>query len=152
MQAKKNEVWVGIFVIITLCAIIFLFLKVADISVSSSTATYQISAIFDDVGSLKVRSPVKVGGVVIGRVTDITLDLKTYLPKVTMDIKQTYNQIPDTSSLAIRTSGLLGDQYLVINIGFEDCNMGTSMLKNGSVIQDTKSAMVLEDLIGKFLY
>ncbi len=69
-----------------------------------------------------------------------------------MDIEQTYNHIPDTSSLAIRTSGLLGEQYLALNIGFDDPEMGTSILKDGGVIQDTKSAIVLEDLIGQFLY
>ena len=69
-----------------------------------------------------------------------------------MDIDQKYNQIPSTSTLAIRTSGLLGEQFLALNIGFEDPEMGTTILKNGGVIQDTKSAMVLEDLIGQFLY
>ncbi|MFT4463781.1 MAG: outer membrane lipid asymmetry maintenance protein MlaD [Sodalis sp. (in: enterobacteria)] len=152
MQTKKSEIWVGAFMIIALCAIVFLCLKVADIRSVSNAATYRISASFDNIGGLKVRSPVRVGGVVIGRVADITLDPQTYTPKVTMDIEQTYNHIPDTSSLAIRTSGLLGEQYLALNIGFEDPEMGTSILKDGGVIQDTKSAIVLEDLIGQFLY
>jgi phospholipid/cholesterol/gamma-HCH transport system substrate-binding protein len=69
-----------------------------------------------------------------------------------MDIDATYNHIPDTSSLAVRTSGLLGEQFLALNIGFEDPAMGTAILKDGGVIQDTKSALVLEDLIGQFLY
>jgi len=90
--------------------------------------------------------------VVIGRVADITLDEKTYLPRVAMDIEERYNHIPDTSSLSIRTSGLLGEQYLALNVGFEDPELGTTILKDGSVIQDTKSAMVLEDMIGQFLY
>lgn len=152
MQTKKSEIWVGAFMIIALCAIVFLCLKVADIRSVSNAATYRISASFDNIGGLKVRSPVRVGGVVIGRVADITLDPQTYTPKVTMDIEQTYNHIPDTSSLAIRTSGLLGEQYLALNIGFEDPEMGTSILKDGGTIQDTKSAIVLEDLIGQFLY
>ena len=88
----------------------------------------------------------------IGRVAEITLDEKTYLPRVAMDIEERYNHIPDTSSLSIRTSGLLGEQYLALNVGFEDPDLGTSILKEGSVIQDTKSAMVLEDMIGQFLY
>ena len=138
--------------IIALCAIVFLCLQVANIRSFGNTATYRISASFDNIGGLKVRSPVKVGGVVIGRVADITLDPKTYAPKVAMDIESTYNHIPDTSSLAIRTSGLLGEQYLALNIGFEDPDMGTSILKDGGTIQDTKSALVLEDLIGQFLY
>jgi phospholipid/cholesterol/gamma-HCH transport system substrate-binding protein len=89
---------------------------------------------------------------VIGRVANITLDPKTYAPRVALDIEDKYNQIPDTSSLAIRTSGLLGEQFLALNVGFEDPDMGTSILKDGGTIQDTKSAMVLEDLIGQFLY
>jgi len=152
MQTKKSEVWVGVFMIIALCAIVFLCLQVANIRSVGNAATYRISASFDNIGGLKVRSPVKVGGVVIGRVGEITLDPKTYTPKVSMDIESTYNRIPDTSSLAIRTSGLLGEQYLALNIGFEDPDMGTSILKDGGTIQDTKSALVLEDLIGQFLY
>src|SRR5699024_107733 len=106
----------------------------------------------DNIGGLKVRSPVRIGGVVVGRVSDTTLDPQTYLPRVTLDIEQRYNHIPDTSSLSIRTSGLLGEQYLALNVGFEDPELGTSILKHGGTIQDTKSAMVLEDLIGQFLY
>ena len=94
----------------------------------------------------------RIGGVVVGRVADITLDPKTYLPRVELDIDERYNHIPDTSSLAIRTSGLLGEQYLALNVGFEDPDLGTTILKDGGTIQDTKSAMVLEDLIGQFLY
>ncbi len=152
MQTKKSEIWVGVFMVIALCAILFLSLKVADIRSMGSVSTYRISAVFDNIGGLKVRSPVKVGGVVIGRVADITLDPQTYLPRVTLDIEQTYDKIPDTSSLAIRTSGLLGEQYLALNIGFDDPDMGTAILKEGGTLQDTKSAIVLEDLIGQFLY
>src|SRR5476649_1724344 len=120
MQTKKSEVGVGAFMVIALCAIIFLCLKVADIHSVGNAPTYRISASFDNIGGLKVRSPVKVGGVVIGRVAAITLDAKTYTPKVSMDIDAAYNHIPDTSSLAVRTSGLLGEQFLALNIGFED--------------------------------
>lgn len=152
MQTKKSEVWVGAFMLVALCAIIFLCLKVADIKSLGSEPTYRVYATFDNIGGLKARSPVKVGGVVIGRVAGIELDEKTYLPRVALDIQDRYSQIPDTSSLAIRTSGLLGEQYLALNIGFEDPEMGTAILKDGGRIQDTKSAMVLEDLIGQFLY
>lgn len=152
MQTKKIEIWVGAFMVIALCAVIFLCLKVTNIRLLNNDATYRISAFFDNIGGLKVHSPVKVGGVVIGRVADIKLDLQTYRPKVTIDIEQIYNHIPNTSSLAICSSGLLGEQYLTLSIGFEDPEMGTLFLKNGSVIYDTKSAIVLEDLIGHFLY
>lgn len=86
----------------------------------------------------------------IGRVTDISLDEKTYLPEVTIAVNDEYNQIPDNSSLSIKTSGLLGEQYISLSVGFDDGE--TAMLKEGSKIVDTKSAMVLEDLIGQFLY
>lgn len=151
MQTKKSEIWVGAFMIIALIAAVFLCLKVADIRSIGSDPTYRISADFDNIGGLKSGSPVKVGGVVIGRVSSITLD-KNYSPRVEMNIDQKYNQIPSTSTLAIRTSGLLGEQFLALNIGFEDPEMGTTILKEGGVIQDTKSALVLEDLIGQFLY
>ncbi|NPE55275.1 outer membrane lipid asymmetry maintenance protein MlaD [Dickeya dadantii] len=152
MQTKKHEIWVGVFMLIALCAIVFLCLKVADLKSLGQQQTYRLYATFDNIGGLKARSPVKIGGVVIGRVADISLDTKTYLPRVAIDIDKRYDHIPDTSSLAIRTSGLLGEQYLALNMGFEDEDMGTSILKDGGTVQDTKSAMVLEDLIGQFLY
>jgi phospholipid/cholesterol/gamma-HCH transport system substrate-binding protein len=148
MQTKKSEIWVGAFMLIALCAIVFICLQVANLKSIGSEPAYRIYATFDNIGGLKPRSPVKIGGVVIGRVADIELDSKTYTPRVALDIQKKYDQIPDTSSLAIRTSGLLGEQYLALNVGFEDPDMGTTILKDG----DTKSAMVLEDLIGQFLY
>ncbi|WP_072569573.1 MULTISPECIES: outer membrane lipid asymmetry maintenance protein MlaD [unclassified Enterobacter] len=152
MQTKKSEIWVGVFLLIAMLAALFVCLKAADVTSLRSEPTYRIYATFDNIGGLKMNSPVRIGGVVVGRVADITLDQKTYLPRVSLDIEERYNQIPDTSSLAIRTSGLLGEQYLALNVGFDDPELGSSMLKEGSTIQDTKSAMVLEDLIGQFLY
>lgn len=152
MQTKKSEIWVGAFLLLAFGAIIFLCLRVADLKSFGNEPTWKLYATFDNIGGLKTGSPVKVGGVVIGRVVDISLDTKNYSPRVTMDIEDKYNSIPDTSSLAVRTSGLLGEQYLAMNVGFDDPDMGTAMLKDGSTLQDTKSAMVLEDLIGQFLY
>ena len=152
MQTKKNEIWVGIFLLAALLAALFVCLKAANVTSMRTEPTYTIYATFDNIGGLKVRSPVRIGGVVVGRVADISLDPKTYLPRVTLDIEERYNNIPDTSSLSIRTSGLLGEQYLALNVGFEDPELGTSILKDGGTIQDTKSAMVLEDMIGQFLY
>ncbi len=152
MQTKKSEIWVGAFILIAIVAVIFLCLKVADIKAVGNQPTYRIYANFDNIGGLKNNSPVKIGGVVVGRVANITLDTSNYSPRVAMDIQQRYNHIPDTSSLAVCTSGLLGEQFLALNVGFEDPDMGTSILKDGGVIQDTKSALVLEDLIGQFLY
>ncbi|EBM7133381.1 outer membrane lipid asymmetry maintenance protein MlaD [Salmonella enterica] len=152
MQTKKNEIWVGVFLLVALLAALFVCLKAANVTSMRTEPTYKVYATFDNIGGLKVRSPVRIGGVVVGRVEDISLDPKTYLPRVTLDIEERYNHIPDTSSLSIRTSGLLGEQYLALNVGFEDPELGTSILKDGSTIQDTKSAMALEDMIGQFLY
>ncbi|MFB6434958.1 MAG: outer membrane lipid asymmetry maintenance protein MlaD [Candidatus Malihini olakiniferum] len=152
MQTKRSEIWVGLFLLIALGAIIFLCLKVVAVKSIGREQTYRLYAIFNNISGLKAHSPIKVGGVVIGRVADISLDTKTYSPCVAIDIQSRYDHIPDTSSLAIRTSGLLGEQYLELNIGFEDEEMGTKILGEGGLIQDTKSAIALEDLIGQFLY
>ncbi|MGQ0285657.1 outer membrane lipid asymmetry maintenance protein MlaD [Pasteurellaceae bacterium 22721_9_1] len=149
-QTIKYEFWVGLFLLLGIAALVFMGLKVANVQGFSQTKSYQVSATFDNIGGLKVRSPLKVGGVVIGRVTDISLDEQSYLPKVTIAINEEFNQIPDNSSLSIKTSGLLGEQYIALSMGFDDGE--TPMLKDGSKIVDTKSAMVLEDLIGQFLY
>ncbi|MBZ6393323.1 MAG: outer membrane lipid asymmetry maintenance protein MlaD [Pantoea dispersa] len=153
MQSKKNEIWVGVFMLAALLALLFLSLRVADLKSLGTEPTWKLYATFDNIGGLKVSSPVKIGGVVIGRVTDISLDDKTLSPRVTMDISEQYaNKIPDTSSLAIRTQGLLGEQFLALNLGFDDPELGSAMLKDGGTLRDTKSALVLEDLIGQFLY
>ena len=140
-QTIKYEFWVGLFLLLGIASLVFLGLKVANVQGFSETKSYQVYATFDNIGGLKVRAPLKVGGVVVGRVSNIELDPKTYLPKVT---------IPETSSLSIKTSGLLGEQYIALNVGFDDGEI--AMLKDGDKIVDTKSAMVLEDLIGQFLY
>lgn len=146
----KYEFWVGLFLILGFGALIFLGLKVANIQGFSSSKSYSIHAIFDNIGGLKVRAPLKSGGVVIGRVTTIELDPKTFLPRVTIAIDEKYNHIPETSALSIKTSGLLGEQYVALNFGFDDGEV--EMWKEGSRVTDTKSALVLEDLIGHFIY
>ncbi|AIX50098.1 MULTISPECIES: outer membrane lipid asymmetry maintenance protein MlaD [Pantoea] len=153
MQSKKNEIWVGVFMLAALVALLFLSLRVADLKSLGTEPTWKLYATFDNIGGLKISSPVKIGGVVIGRVTDISLDEKSLSPRVTMDISEQYvDKIPDTSSLAIRTQGLLGEQFLALNLGFDDPDLGSAMLKDGGTLRDTKSALVLEDLIGQFLY
>ena len=124
--------------------------QVADVKGLGSNDTYTLKAEFDNIGSLKVRSPVKVGGVVVGRVTSIGLNSESLLPVVSMAINSTYNQFPETSSVKILTSGLIGEQYIGLTPGFvfED----EQMLVEGDYIEDTKSALVLEDLIGQVLY
>jgi phospholipid/cholesterol/gamma-HCH transport system substrate-binding protein len=153
MQSKKNEIWVGAFMLAAILALLFLGLRVADLKSFGTQPTWKLYATFDNIGGLKASSPVKIGGVLIGRVADIALDEKTLSPRVTMDISEEYaDKIPDTSSLAIRTQGLLGEQFLALNLGFDDPDLGSAMLKDGGTIRDTKSALVLEDLIGQFLY
>lgn len=150
-QSIKYEFWVGLFVLLGLEALVFLGLRVANVQGFSSEKSYSLYATFDNIGGLKVRAPIKVGGVVIGRISDIQLDPKTYTPKVTLAINEEFNQIPDTSSLSIKTAGLLGEQYIALNVGFV-LEGETAMLKEGDSFADTNSAMVLEDLIGQFLY
>ena len=112
MQTKKNEIWVGIFLLAALLAALFVCLKAANVTSIRTEPTYTLYATFDNIGGLKARSPVSIGGVVVGRVADITLDPKTYLPRVTLEIEQRYNHIPDTSSLSIRTSSSVKPIYL----------------------------------------
>ena len=149
-QTRKLEFWVGGFVLVGICAILVIIFQVADVKGFGSEDSYHLKAEFDNVGSLKVRSPVKVGGVVIGRVSDISLDKESLHPVVTLAINSQYTQFPDNSSVQILTAGLIGEQYIGLVPGFvwED----EAMLKDGDKIEDTKSAMVLEDLIGQVLY
>jgi phospholipid/cholesterol/gamma-HCH transport system substrate-binding protein len=150
-QTRKIELLVGSFVLAGICAILIMIFQVADVTGLGSDDTYRLTAEFDNIGSLKVRAPVKVGGVVIGRVASISLDKKTLRPIVNLDIESRYNQFSDNSSLKILTAGLIGEQYLGLEPGFAWEGVG-EMLKNGDKIEDTKSALVLEDLIGQVLY
>ncbi|KJG12931.1 toluene ABC transporter substrate-binding protein [Photobacterium iliopiscarium] len=149
-QNKRLELWVGVFMLAGISALLVLAFKVANVQSFGSTETYTLKAHFDNIGGLKVRSPVKVGGVTVGEVTSITLDKQTYVPIVTLDVNKKFGYFPETSSASILTSGLLGEQYLGISPGFVDTD--TEMLHNGDLIEDTKSALVLEDMIGQVLY
>jgi len=149
MISKKIELMVGFFLLLGIGAILLLGIKVADSQLGGDSSSYRLVAKFDNIGGLKVRSAIKVGGVVVGRVAKISLD-EDFSPNVTMDINTQYNQFPDSSSVAILTSGLLGEQFIGLTPGFIDDE--TVILKEGDAIEDTRSAMVLEDLIGQFLY
>ena len=151
MLTRKIEFLVGLFLVAGIGAFLILVFNVANISISNDNDTYSLSAHFNNVGGLKVRSPVKVGGVVVGRVSDIELDPKLLEAVVTMKIDKKYHEFPQSSSLAIQTSGLLGEQYLALTPGFA-LDADTPMLQNGDKIEDTHSALVLEDLIGQLLY
>ena len=149
-QNRKTEFWVGTFVIVGIVAVMLLIFQVADVKSFSRSDHYRLDAHFDNIGGLKVRSPVKIGGVVVGRVSDIQLTAPDYVPTVTMEIDRQYGFFPETSSAAILTSGLLGEQYIGIRPGFMDEDI--ELLQDGDLLEDTRSAMVLEDLIGQFLY
>lgn len=149
-QNSKTEFWVGVFMLVGLAAVMLLIFQVADVKSFSRSNYYSLEAQFDNIGGLKVRSPVKVGGVVVGRVSDIRLSPSDFIPTVTMEIERHYGFFPETSSAAILTAGLLGEQYIGIRPGFLDEDI--ELLQNGDLVEDTRSAMVLEDLIGQFLY
>lgn len=146
MQRSKNDVWVGLFVIIGLVAVLFLALKAANLLNLSFQSEYRVTAKFDNVGGLKPRAAVKSAGVVVGRVDSITLDDKTFQARVTLSLESRY-VFPKDSSLKILTSGLLGEQYIGVEAGADDKN-----LASGDTITSTQSAVVLENLIGQFLY
>jgi phospholipid/cholesterol/gamma-HCH transport system substrate-binding protein len=146
MQRSKNDVWVGLFVLLGAAAILFLALKSANLLTLNFQSNYTVSGRFDNIGGLKRQAAVKSAGVVVGRVENVTFDDKTFQATVTMNIESRY-QFPKDSSLKILTSGLLGEQYIGIEAGAEADN-----LANGDRIQATQSAVVLENLISQFLY
>jgi len=146
MKKTVLDFWVGLFVLLGLIAALFLALKVGNMSSLSFQATYPVKLKFDNIGGLKVRAPVKSAGVVVGRVTSIGFDTNTYQALVTIDIDKQY-PFPKDTSAKILTSGLLGEQYIGLEPGGD-----SEMLKAGDTISMTQSAIVLENLIGQFLY
>lgn len=146
MQTSKHDAWVGFFVLLGGAALLFLALKAGNMSSLSFQETYSVQARFDNIGGLKPRAPVKSAGVVVGRVADIRFDDKTYQATVTLNLEKRY-QFPKDTSAKILTSGLLGEQYLGLEAGGD-----SAMLAEGSRITMTQSAVVLENLIGQFLY
>jgi len=146
LQRSKVDVWVGLFVLIGAAAILFLALQSANLLNLSFEQTYRVSAKFDNAGGLKTKAAVKSAGVVVGRVETIRFDDKTFQADVVLALESRY-AFPKDSSLKILTSGLLGEQYVGIEPGAEEKN-----LAQGDVIKQTQSAVVLENLIGQFLY
>ncbi len=140
------DIWVGIFVAIGIAATVFISLRVANLASSTSGVTYEVTAEFSNIGGLKVRAPVKSAGVVVGRVTEIRLDTNNYMALVSMDLEQQYKFSKDTSA-SILTSGLLGEQYIGLEIGGDELP-----LEDNDKIMLTSSAMVLESLIGEFMF
>ena len=146
MQRSKVDVWVGLFVLIGAAAILFLALQSANLLSLSFQQTYRISARFDNAGGLKPKAAVKSAGVVVGRVEEIRFDDKTFQADVVLALESRY-AFPKDSSLKILTSGLLGEQYVGIEAG-----PGDKPLAAGDNLSQTQSAVVLENLIGQFLY
>jgi phospholipid/cholesterol/gamma-HCH transport system substrate-binding protein len=146
MNRNLLDLWVGLFVAIGIGAILFLALKVGNLMTFGSTPGYRLEARFDSIGGLKIRAPVKAAGVVVGRVQSVRLDPMTYQAVVTMRIDQGYDFTSDTIA-SILTSGLLGEVYIGLDAGGD-----TKMLANGETIKKTQSAVVLEKLIGQFLF
>ncbi len=146
MQRSKNDVWVGLFVLIGLAAVLFLALKSANLLQYSWSKDYVVTAKFDNIGGLKRGAAVKSAGVVVGRVDSIQFDDDSYQAKVSLSLQNQY-AFPKDSSLKILTSGLLGEQYVGILAGADEQN-----LVAGDNIGSTQSAVVLENLISQFLY
>ena len=146
MEKSKNDVWVGLFVLLGTLAVLSLALQSANLLSLSFQPTYQVVAKFDNIGGLKPRAAVKGAGVVVGRVESIAFDDKSFQARVTLALQAQY-AFPKDSSLKILTSGLLGEQYLGIEAGAEAKNLAAD-----DVIGSTQSAVVLESLISQFLY
>ena len=146
MNRATLDLWVGIFVALGFGAILFLALKVGNLVSFGSPPGYHLEAKFDNIGGLKLRAPVKAAGIVVGRVENVRLDSTTYQAVVTMRIDQGYEFTADTIA-SILTSGLLGEVYVGLDVGGD-----AKMLANNGVIAKTQSAVVLEKLIGQFLY
>jgi len=146
MERSKNDLWVGLFVVIGTLALVFLALKSANLLSLNFDTTYRVTAKFDNIGGLKAKAAVKSAGVVVGRVESIVFDDKTFQARVTMAMESRY-AFPKDSSLKILTSGLLGEQYIGIEAGADVQNLAA-----GDSIQSTQSAVVLENLISQFLF
>lgn len=147
MQSRALEILVGLFVCLGVAAVFILTFRVASLdTVGGSGETYEVTALFDNIGGLKAGSAVTMAGVKVGRVKSIAIDPDTFQARVSLDMSKQYSSIPDDSNAKILTAGLLGEQYIGLEPGGAD-----EALKDGSQIKLTQSALVLENLIGQFL-
>lgn len=146
MQRSKVDFWVGLFVLIGAGAVLFLALQAANLLSLNFEKNYRVVARFDNAGGLKPKAAVRSAGVVVGRVESIAFDDQTFQANVTLSLQSGFG-FPKDSSMKILTSGLLGDQYVGIEPGGDERN-----LADGDVVTQTQSAMVLENLIGQFLF
>lgn len=146
MNRTVLDLWVGFFVVLGFAAVLFLAMKVGNLSSAHLSDTYVLQAKFDNIGGLKVRGPVKSAGVLIGRISDIHFDPESYEAVVTMNIDGRY-RFPKDSFASIYTAGLLGEQYIGFDVGGDE-----KMLQPGDSIIKTQSAVVLEQMISQFLF
>lgn len=146
MQRATLDLWVGLFVVAGLGALVVLALKVGNLGSFGAAETYVVYAEFDNIGGLKARAPVKSAGVVVGRVDSISFDTQAYKARVALSIEKRYPFSKDTTA-SVLTSGLLGEQYVGLETGAD-----TATLNDKDKITLTQSAVVLEKLIGQFLY
>ncbi|MGH8685295.1 MAG: outer membrane lipid asymmetry maintenance protein MlaD [Nitrosospira sp.] len=146
MQRTVMDLWVGLFVIVGIGALLVLALKVGNMGTYSAAQSYMLIGNFENIGGLKIRAPVKSAGVVVGRVTDIQFNTGTFDAAVTMSIDSRY-QFPKDTFASILTAGLLGEQYIGLAAGGDE-----TVLKSGDKIMKTNSALVLEEMIGRFLF
>lgn len=147
MKRSVLEFWVGVFVVLGIAALAMLSFRVGNLTAGEVENGYTVTANFDNIGGLKTKAAVTMSGVRVGRVARIHIDKDTYQAVVEMTIDGRYNNLPDDSSASILTSGLLGEQYISLEPGGAD-----EYLKSGSRIRLTQSALVLEKLVGQFLF
>ncbi len=146
MTTRFIEIMVGLFVVLGFLALFMLAMKVSNLSRLSSNDGYEVTAYFENIGGLKVRSPVTVSGVRVGQITGIVYDSDRYEAKVSMRIKADHDYFPIDTTASIYTAGLLGEQYIALEPGAED-----DVLVTGDTIEFTQSALVLEEIIGKIV-
>ena len=147
MQGKNTEIAVGMFVALGIAALFVLAMKVSNLADFTDKAGYRLAAEFENIGSLKIRSPVMMAGVRVGRVENITLDRDTYHAKVTLNMYDEFNFIPTDTAASIFTAGLLGEQYISLEAGGDD-----EFLQDGDMLSLTQPAIVLEQVVGQFLF
>jgi len=145
--SKHVEILVGIFMTIGLLALFFLAMQVSNLGTLNTGDSYQVTANFDNIGSLKVKAPVTMAGVEVGRVSDIVYDKENFQARVTLNIYAEYDQVPDDTFAKILTAGLLGEQYIGLDPGGSE-----TLLQEGSQIEITQSALVLEERVGQFIF
>lgn len=146
MNRKAIDLWVGVFVAIGFASLLFLALRVGNLTTTDLGSTYRIEAKFDNIGGLKVRGPVKSAGVVVGRIAAVRFDPESFQAVVSLDVDERF-RFPKDTIASVLTSGLLGEQYIGLDAGGDEV-----MLKSGDTISMTQSAMVLEKLVGQFLF